>query len=209
MKLLLTGKGTMLGDLLFDALQTKHQVSYIGRDECDYRLPEVTEGLCQNKDAILHCDVVENANPSEQETLDWATRGTYSLLKSAVQTDVQQVILVSTMALFDSYPENFVVDETWQPQPEASAQSLAPYLAELACREFARQGGVRCMALRFGAIEEAEGTSASDAIRAVEGALAFEYEPHGYRWHVYHVYSGQRFMTRGATQALKLNREVT
>lgn len=209
MNLLLTGKETSLSSVINDALASEHKIDWIGRNDCDHRQPDQILPLCEGKDAILHCDAFSSSSISEADTLDWATRGTYVLLQSALQAGVGRLILASTLDIFDAYPADYVVDETWQPQPNTDAVSLAPYLAEVACREFSRQGGISCMALRFGALGQTEGTSETDVIKAMQGALAFEYEPHGYRWHVFHVYSGERYVSRSAQNALRMQGEGT
>jgi hypothetical protein len=92
----------------------------------------------------------------------------------------------------------------WRPRPAADVEHLAPYLAAQVAREFAREGAPPGICLRFGAIgdDPARGTCARDALHAVDCALALPFRPDGYRWHVFHVSAGKRFMMRDAVRQL-------
>ena len=208
MKLLITGADRPLGTCLMKALGNQHDVTGITRAQCDHRDEGVVDLLCADVDAILHCDVYDPVEESEQSCLDWASRGTYVLMQAARSAGVDRVVLASRIDMFEAYPDHFVVDETWHPKPTTSADSLAPYLAEQTCREFAREGGICAVGLRLGALGAIEGTTEKDVVAAFSGALKFEFEPNGYRWQLFHVYSGQRFPMRGARRALGLEEEV-
>jgi nucleoside-diphosphate-sugar epimerase len=207
MKLLITGSVQPLGKLLCGALAKNHHVQGIDRDTCDHRDLEALASLCVGIDAVLHCDVFDPPEDLAEIGLDWATRGTYVLMQAARSAGVERVIVASRLSLFDAYPAHYVVDETWQPKPQADAGSLAPYLAELTCREFARQGGICAVGLRLAELGSLEGTTESDVVTAVQGALALELEPEGYRWQVFHVSSGGRFPMRSARRALGFDGE--
>lgn len=208
MKLLITGADRPLGKLLCAALEKDHQVIPVGRDTCDHRHVEAVALVCEGVDAIIHGDVFDPVDEkSEQVCLDWATRGTYVLMQAARKAGVDRVVMASQLSLFEAYPDNYVVDETWQPQPQPKAESLAPYLAELTCREFAREGGICVVALRLGPLGECAGTSNVDAITAFKGALNLKFEPLGYRWQIFHVSSGKRFPMRSAQRALGFVKE--
>jgi nucleoside-diphosphate-sugar epimerase len=208
MQLLITGADRPLGQLLCVALGKDHQVNTISRESCDHRQVVAATLACEGIDAIVHCDVFDPLeNISEQTCLDWATRGTYVLMQAARNAGVERVVIASRLSLFEAYPEHYVVDETWQPQPHPQATSLAPYLAELACREFAREGGICAVGLRLGALGFSEGTAVSDGIAAFKGALELKFEPLGYRWQIFHVFSGKRFPMRSARKALGLVKE--
>lgn len=208
MRLLITGANCPLGQWLCDALAPENDIQTLSRDACDHRNEENVDEICKNIDAILHCDVFDDKQDiSEQDRLDWAARGTYVLLKAARKAGVERVILASQLSLFEGYPSHYVIDETWQPKPKAQANAFAPYMAELTCREFAREGGICCMALRFGILETEDGTSKDDALTAFRGALKFKFEPQGYRWHIFHVSSGKRFLMRSAQKALGFDGE--
>ena len=177
MKILITGADRPLGKLLSVALEKAHRVQTVSRDHCDHRTVETAEKVCEGVDAILHCDVFDPlTDQSEQVCLDWATRGTYVLMQAARNAGVGRVVIASQLSLFEAYPDNYVVDETWQPQPQPCAESLSPYLAELTCREFAREGGIYAVGLRLGALGGHDGTSNEDVVTAFQGALNLKIE---------------------------------
>ena len=179
-----------------------------GREYCtaDLRVSEEVEPLLSGVEAVLHLstfDPAPRSGPrSEQDGLEMASRGTYVLLQKAREAGVDRLILASTISLLEDYPENYVVDESWQPRPRPNAESLAPFLAEITCREFAREGGINTICLRFGDLDHLEGTSNSDALQALSGALNMTFEPSGYRWFVFHVTSNGRFPNRLGFQPL-------
>ena len=225
MNLLITGADRPLGGLAARVFRNAHRLRLTGigaslageLSDLDYRTadlrtPEEAAPLVEGMDAVLHLAVYDPAplsGPSAQtDRLDVAARGTYVLLSEAREAGVERAILVSTLALFEAYPEDYVVDEAWQPEPSADAEALAPYLSELTCREFARAGGICAVCLRFGALGEAEGTTEEDAVRALEDALALEFEQPGYRWGLFHISSGKRFSTGAARGPLQLERRA-
>lgn len=213
MHILITGADCPLGQLTAKHFGPVHHVRAVGRGNgpredgayirADLREPEVVAPLLEGVDAVFHLDVFDPADAlSEKECLDCASRGTYVLLHEARKAGVERVVLVSPLSLMAAYPEDHVVDESWKPLPEPDAPSLSPYLAELACREFAREEGIFSICLRFGIL--GEDTSESIALKALEGALSMPVEAKGYRWQVFHVTSGGRFETRSALKALHL-----
>ena len=221
MMLLIVGADRPLGRLLADRLARDHELRLVaapcvetpesGCSVVDTRDPDSVAPLAAGIDAILHLgayDPLPLGGPdSEQETLDFAGRGTYVLLREAVRAGVERVVLVSRLSVMDGYPADHVIDEMWKPRPSASAEALAPHMAEIVCREYAREGPLRCVCLRFGELGAPEGTSEADAVRAVEASLALPFQDPGYRWHVCHVSSSARFPLRAAAQLLGLSRE--
>jgi hypothetical protein len=113
------------------------------------------------------------------------------------------MVLVGTLGVFDSYPSDYLIDEMWEPKPSPEPEQLAPYIPELVAREFAREGGIGIVCLRFGRIGEApEGTHPEDALEAIDKALAFPFGERGYRWRVFHISSSPRFILRNARRDL-------
>ncbi len=211
MTLLITGADGPLGQLATSYFQKKYDVKTANGD-IDLRQPTTTGDLVKGVGAILHLGVYDPplliGSDSEQEWLDIAARGTYVLMQEACQAGVERVVLVSSMGLFDVYPPHYVVDETWQPEPAPTSEGLAPYLAELTCREFSRQQKITSICLRFGTLSETEGTCQADALTALNGALVMPLNPMGYRWLVFHVYSGKRFEMQSAKNALGFVQET-
>lgn len=215
MNLLITGADRSLGQLAVGHFKDVHRLRITGTEPSvdgddyrpvDLREPGAVAPLVEGIQAILHLAVYEpvplTGPGAEQERLDVAARGTYVLLQEARKAGVERVVLASRLALMAAYPEDYVVDENWQPEPAAEAESLAPYLSEIVCREFAREGGICTICLRFGALGEAEGTAETDALQALDGSLALVFENPGYRWHLFHVSRSARFPMRAALEPL-------
>lgn len=125
----------------------------------------------------------------EGAMLDSAVRGTYVALTAACAVGIEKVVLLSSLDLVRSYPEEYLVDPQWNALPQAEARALAPLMAELVGREIARTGQVEVRCLRLGTLG-AE-TTADDAVAAVRQALIAERE--GHHWSLAHVASSGRF----------------
>lgn len=218
MQLLVTGADRSLGRAAVDHLAPDHALRPRGRaapDDVDgpgegYRQADLTDpgtasDLVAGVDAVLHLATHDPAPPrdgqAECDLLRRATLGTYLLCDAAREADVDRVVLAGTLAVYDGYPEEYVVDERWKPRPAPVAAHLAPYLAELSAREFPREGGLRGICLRMGPLgDEPEETSRANALHAIECALGASFEPHGYRWHVFNVGNSTRFLNREANE---------
>lgn len=221
-KLLITGADRPLGRLATDHLQAAHDLILTGQSAAlegnpaqltyragDLRNPDEVRPLLEGIEAILHLDVYEpqplSGPKAEQERLDIAARGTYVLLDEARQAGVERLILASSLAMFDAYPQAYVIDESWQPESAPNAEALAPYLSEIVCREFAREGGIRTICLRFGQLDTPGGTSNDEALQALSGALALPFTETGYRWRLFHVAESGRFAVKAANEVLGLD----
>jgi nucleoside-diphosphate-sugar epimerase len=212
-RILVTGADQGLGGAAAAHLARAHEVRAVARSEGDWRKPEVAAGLVEGVEAVVHlaefdapaCDGAE----AEHERLLEATLGTYTLCLTARDAGVGRVVMASRLSVFDAYPANYVIDEQWAPRPAATAWELAPYLAELSAREFAREGPLCGVCLRFAPIgqDPARQTREADALAAIEAALSVRFEPGGYRWHVCHVASAGRFLEREARVWLGLERK--
>jgi nucleoside-diphosphate-sugar epimerase len=217
MKLLITGATRPLGRLAVRHFESGHQLrltdygpsadlqNSFDYQSADLRNPAEVTPLVEGIEAILHFDPYDlppvSGAAAEQERLDLAARGTYVLLDEARKAGVERLIAVSTLAPFGAYPEQYIIDESWQPEPAPNADDLAPYLSEIVCREFAREGGIQTICLRFGPIDQPDGTPESDALQALSGALSLQFTPTGYRWQLYHVADSERFPMDPARQA--------
>ena len=215
MNVLTTGVDRPLGKSLMDRLANRFTLRGVschptggGLDapEVDLRCADSVAPHLAGVDAVLHLSEYDPSpmvgKNSEQELLDRAARGTYVLLGEAVRAGVDRIVLASRLSLMAGYPDDYVIDEMWKPRPGASADELAPHMAEIVCREFAREGGIRAVCLRFGALDAPDGTSPDDAVCAVSAALELSFESPGYRWHVCHVSSSPRFPMRAARSLL-------
>lgn len=214
MRILITGADQPLGALAARALSAdpaEYEVLLTGAQAltpgglgefrytpADLRDPAQVTPLLEEVQAVLHlaphAAVVTTDHASEAEALDVAARGTFVLLQSALAAGVQRLVLGSRLSLMDGYPEEYVVDETWKPQPDATAASLAPYLAELSVREFVRAESLLAVCLRLGDLGNGPaGTTQEDAKAALLRALTADFSGSKYRWWLYHICSTDRY----------------
>ena len=210
MKVLVAGCDRPFGRVVADHLGQAHEVVAVGREGSDgvqeVRLsePEEVRPLVAGMDAVVCADAFEMGllEPvSDARTLDDAVRGAYVLLDEAQSAGVVRAIAISTLDLLDDYPDDHVLEETFRPRPRPTPVSLATYLVEQTFREFAREGPIASICLRFGEIDQLEGTPGYLALEAIDRALTMSLEETRYRWFLYHVCESDRYPLRGAKQA--------
>lgn len=203
MKVLITAADSPLGGLLCRKLAKGHEVEPVGfgadADVAGYRVVDLlqqdtVEEQLRGVDVVVHAlpyaAALGEGEQREQELLDIVARSTYVLVTAACAAQVRRVVLISKLDLFRAYDEHFIVTTEWQPRPNANAESLAPYMAELVGREVARTGKIEVVALRFGELEDE--TKGDEAAAAVEEALDSE-QRGSYHWTVKHIASSGRF----------------
>ena len=105
-------------------------------------------------DAVVHLGEIVGVIPGHQ--IDRATRGVYMLLRAAVDAGVRRVVLGSTLAFFDSYPDDVYITEYWRPDPTDDLEQMLPALSEIAAREFAREHALSVAVLRLGRLVDAD-----------------------------------------------------
>jgi nucleoside-diphosphate-sugar epimerase len=201
---LVTGAPSPLAEAVATALrEAGHAVKTAGDDLTD---PATVTPLVDGAGAVVHLaplslpETMPAGAPGE--VLDAAARGTHVLLKAATELGVRRVVLGSTLAVLDAYPDDLEVTEQWRPRPRPLPAELAPYLAELTAREFTRDVQLddppRIVCLRFGSLVAGDAAgdpralSLSDAVRAVRRALAIldgGERQRGHRWQLYHIAS--------------------
>lgn len=219
MRILITGADTDLGRLASETLRRQHEIKLTGSHPlsppgcedleytpADLREPAQAARLVTNVDAVAHLapyTVLETPDPgAERYALDAAARGTFVLLQAARAGGVRRFVLASRLELLAAYDEKCAVDETWIPKPDASARSLAPYLAELTLREFVRAEEMLGVCLRLGELSgRHDGTTAADAAAAISRALTFDVEGRKYRWWLFHIGSTERYPLAAAAAA--------
>jgi nucleoside-diphosphate-sugar epimerase len=215
MRIVITGADRPMGAALCRGLVGGHDVTAVGArprpdlelgtvDEyrsVDLRRPEAAHEAVAGGEIVVHAqpnDIpLSTGADAEQELLDVASRGTFVLVNAAREAGIGRIVLVSTIALMQDYPEGYVIEPFWRPNPGPDGASLAPYLAELVCREIARAGKIEVRCLRMGRLDADAGTTAADAVQAVEEALTSDIRGRGYCWQQDHVVSGGRFALDG------------
>ncbi len=163
--------------------------------------------------AILYTaafDLPQKDDPQEaNEQLLRASLGTYLLCDAARKNGVERIIMVSTLQCFETCDKTFLIDEMWRPRPTTESHILAPFLAEQCAREFAREGGINGVCLRFMPIghDPEKETSLELASEAMQKAIELAFITPGYRWHVFHVANSPRYLMRDARNILGLDRK--
>lgn len=168
----------------------------------------------RNVQAIVHLGGLAETPDDVRTRMDNATRGTYKLLKAAVDAGVRRVVVAGTLRTFAPYPLDVYVTEHARPLPSDEPEQMLPHLCETVCREFARDCRVGITCLRFGQLVDAaavgdrapslDATDYGDAAAAVHLALQRDGSDEIHwvrRWAVYHVTSGRpnpRFLLDGA-----------
>ena len=172
----------------------RSETADVNRYRClDLTDSEAVAKVLEGVETVVHavpCTVGKSDEQSEQELLDWVSRSTYVLTTEACKAGVRRIVLLSTLDLMRSYDERYIVTTDWQPRPRASADALAPLMAELVGREIARTGKIEVVALRLGDIRVE--VSEAEVIEAVTGAFESELGAQ-YHWTVQHVASSGRF----------------
>lgn len=209
-----TGADQPLGAALCQGLSAAGEVIAIGEepgprdglgDDLEYRCADLRDPG-EARQALGGAGLVVHAQPhaspagegaaGEARLLDVISRGTYVLVQAAREAGIGRIVLVSPISLMRDY-EGYVVEPWWRPRPRPDGGGLAPYLAELVCREIARTAAIEVRCLRMGPLDDPRGTSSEDAVAAVEAALGREGAAlgregaaGGYSWQVDHVLTG-------------------
>ncbi len=125
-------------------------------------------------DAVIHLGEIVGKIPGHQ--IDRATRGTYMLLRAAVDAGVRRFVMGSSLAFFNSYPDDIYITEYWRPDPTDDLEQMLPALSEIAAREFAREHALSVSVLRLGCLVDAdtvEGAPDVDWLDYRDAAKAF------------------------------------
>jgi nucleoside-diphosphate-sugar epimerase len=195
MKLLITG--AQLGSAwIAERLASRHEVAVDGG--MDLRSEEALRPLLAGVDAVLHVEPFALSLPgttlSDDEVLDRAARGTFTLLRGMVSAGVERLVLASRLEVLEGHGPGLVLAESWKPLPDTSAAALAPFVAELTAREFVRVHPLQAACLRFGDPDAAEPLSTrDDVIGAVESAIAMEVDLSGHHWRIFQISRSPRY----------------
>ena len=204
MNILITSGANPLAQWLASALSHEHTIRVTERTliACDQEFVQSpldhdagTNLLVRGMDAILH--VAEPLpHETENQQIDYLTRGTYNLLWAATAEAVPHVVFFSTLHLMTQYDADLFVQEHWRPRPSCDPHVLGKYLGECVCREFAREHKVRVTVLRLGDVVRAEEVAGQpfnplwvderDVLQAVRLALTTD----SGLWAIYHIGSG-------------------
>lgn len=191
-RLLITGGESRLVQALAAGLGGEYRVQQTGMSDkpgstrpdytlCRLEHDDATRALVRGMEAVVHLAELP-PNASAAECMDCRTRLTYNLLWAAAEEGARLVVYFSSLGLMTGYDEAFAVDEDWRPRPTDDPAPLSHYLGEFTCREFAREGRLRVVALRLDKVVSADETAGQhadplwvdqrDVVQAVSHALA-------------------------------------
>jgi nucleoside-diphosphate-sugar epimerase len=226
MRILITSAASPLARALAAGLKQEHQLrlTEVAQVELDGEFvcsplehDFSTNLLVRGMEAIVH--VAEPLpGATEEQQLDYLTRGTYNLLWSAAAEGVRRVVYLSTLEVMSRYDETFIVTERWRPRLTTESGPLTKYLGEFVCREFAREHKVEVVVLRLGQVIQAEAVVSEpfnsmwvderDVTQAITHALSANVGP----WSVFHIQAdapGARFPVATAKKTLGYNPTVS
>lgn len=172
---------------------------------------EATDELVSGIDAIVNIGF-QGQSGSAPHLMDYHTRRMYNLLQAASDAGVGRFINISTLRLYEDLEENLVVTERWRTDPSAEdVDLLAAHLAEMVCKEFARDRLIQVVNLRFGWPFVGDSSAGPDETAAISHGLIGEAVSAALlsqaldRWQDIHIQSPvphQRFITHTAARLL-------
>ena len=168
-----------------------------------------TNLLVRGMDAIVH---VAEPLPTDDhlQRIDYLTRCTYNLCMAADAEGVKRLVYLNSLDVMGAYEPNYLVNESWRPQPTTAAPLLGKHLGEVTCREFAREVKLEVISLRLGNVVQSNrstGTNAMwlderDAVQAVGLALTADLPRRWSVFHIQHKANDARFSIRLAEEQL-------
>jgi len=212
MRVLVTSGASSTAELIAKGLSGAHEVhstempgksagtSIVG---CELGHDEETDRLCDGVETVVI--VCEPGDLPETEVVDFHSRRLYNLLTAAANQGVKHVVLISSLRLFESVPDEYEIDEHWAPSLTPEPDSLKYHVAEFVCREFERARTFPVTCLRLGEIVcEIPGENEVTEAAVVQTVLAAINKRPGL-WSVFHVVSeGTRFITGRVEKALEV-----
>lgn len=172
---------------------------------------EATDELVSGIEAIVNIGF-QGQSGSAAHLLDYHTRRMYNLLRAASDAGVGRFVNISTLRLYEDHEENLVITERWRTDPSAeNVDLLAAHMAEMVCKEFARDRLIQGVNLRFGWPFTGDGSAGPDDTAAIshgmigEAVAAALVSQELDRWQDIHIQSplpNQRFITNTAATLL-------
>jgi len=175
MRILLVCRGSRLSAEIQKKAGTEHDWSFL--DPMQSTDDDAVNRSVRDMDALVHTGEFWTSSSTEREPLDIATRGTFMLMSAAVDAGVKRFVFGSTLNVFKDCPEDVHISETRRPMPGDTMAVMSPYLAELICKEFARDHAITMTCLRLGTLADADAlegeTPEADWVDYRDAATAF------------------------------------
>ncbi|NJN83791.1 MAG: NAD(P)-dependent oxidoreductase, partial [Caldilineaceae bacterium] len=159
----------------------------------DLRDSSFVEQAVAGVDALLHLAPLYTVGDTPADSIDQVSRGTYQLANAAADAGVKRMVVGSTLELFASAWDRYLVDESWRPRPQPELDQLCAHLGEVSLREVARATALPALCLRFGVVVDDKEAAAQpfdprwlhldDAVSALHRSLEVEIDG----WQIYHI----------------------
>ena len=161
------------------------------------------KNIIYNTDLVIYLfqfKLIEE-NTINKKNIIFSTLFPYKCCSLFNKTNIKRIILGSSLNLYDRYPCNLIIDEQWNPVPSPNDSSLLTLLFENTFKEFAREGPVSVVCLRFN-LKEIE-LEPNIAMSAINKSILLKDKIPGYRWQIYNISKNLRYGTRHAKLFLK------
>ena len=222
MKVLVTGAAGYIGSVVARELSNNHDVT--GTDMRPMPDLENSVVLNLNDAAALHaamtgmdavCHIAwpmgkwSDVTEGDYTDMGLGVRGTYHLLKSAVDLGIERVIFQSTINIIEASSDTWRITEEERPRPGIADYALSKTLIEEMCRGFARVHPLTVAVFRIGGVptlEEGHDNAhperhyiASTCVERRDIAQAYDLAltrplPSGFEvFHIFHDRPGSRF----------------
>lgn len=221
MNVLVTGAASPLGRAAAEALRKKRHTLRLTdrrrvRTDHEFTQSQLGHGPSTNKlvagiETIVHLPAPIDPGADPAAWIDACTRCTYNLLVAAAQAGVRHVVYVGSLASFTEYDPDFLVSESWRPQPTTDAPVMAPNLGEFVAKEFAQTKQLQITILRLGhlVIDELDSDTRLDPtsidVRDAATGIAAAVKGDGSDYRLLHLqgqFEGARFSADRAVQQL-------
>lgn len=184
MRIVITEPGTALGQSLVKHLSSSHDIVQLSGDALD---PAACAEAVSKADAVIDLRPVASvdtapdpgtlSDPTSWKAagvhLEHLSRGTYVLMRAAVEAGASRYILGSTLRHFEGYDPTFSVAESWRPRPDVDDPAgLGAYLAEETARQLALVEPFAVVCLRFATISTGESPITGDEVHVADAVQA-------------------------------------
>lgn len=170
MRILITGGSGYIGTCLATELQDQHEVVIFDLVEAqppfecvqgDLCVFDEVQQACSEVDAIIHAGAIPYDSGEPHKIMEVNVMGTFNVLESAVEHDIQKVVFISSMCATGIgpfsreavVPDHFPVNEEQPCQPE-DTYGLSKLLGEELCASYTRRHGLHTICLRLGMVSD-------------------------------------------------------